>query len=337
MFQEGMTYYADERWTEAEQVFLAIISQKSSYRQNGCSAKEMVKIVINEREGRLALEQGDLHRAVRHFRETGNLERIVHVEDLIQIDLLEERSQIHIENGRFRQAAWLYDQLLRKHGDDIRAAGWKDAQASCWREELVPVFDRGLDALDNKEWWNAKKHFSEVMCGDPDYRRRGQSAAVLLEQCKQEIRKEGNEALDKGKLEVALAAYKEIMDMRKIAQVEELMHLQSQGEKVAKEYRRAEKWAKAAAVYEWLTTLNLGPEKHQQWYDLAVKCAEKARLTYLFDKGMSAINQKDWVEAERRFAEAKEIDPKFQYKGERVLRMYRMAAVKQRLAMLLPQ
>ncbi|MCA9921723.1 MAG: hypothetical protein KC419_05440 [Anaerolineales bacterium] len=337
MFQRGMTYLADGRWTEAEQEFSAIIAQKSSYRQNGRSAKEMLKLAQNERNARWALQQGDLQRALSCFREAGNLERTVFVEDLIQIEDFEQRAKVYFENGRFRQSAWIYDQLLRNYGDDSRIGLWKDAQTACWYEELVPIFDAGLLAFESKAWREAKKQFSEVICGDPEFRRHGQSAVVLLDQCKQEIRKEANEALDNGRLKEALNGYQEIMDMRKIGQVEELMHLQAQGEEVAKAYCDDEKWAKAAAVYEWLTTLTMGSEKQQTWQDLAVKCREKARLTYLFDKGLQAVEQKDWAEAEKRFGAAKEIDPKFQYKGHRTLRWYRISAVKQRLATLFPQ
>lgn len=336
LFRQGIKYLGAERWEDAEKVFSEIIAQKSSYRENGRSAREMLKVAKNEREGRQALKQGDLLRALDCFREAENLERTIYVEGLVQIDDFEKRAKAYFEVGHFRQSAWIYDQLLRNYGQDSRASIWKDAQSACWHEELVPVFDKGILALEKKDWHEAKQHFTEVVCGDPDFRRHGQATAVLLDQCKREIRKLANTLLDKGKLKEALREYEEIMDMRKIEQVKELIYLQTQGEKAANEYRRDEKWTKAVAVYEWLLTLKIGVDKHQEWQDLMNDCLQKARLTHLFDKGLQAMSQKQWRIAEKTFSEAKSIDPKFQRRGQRVMRLYRMAVVKQRLTTLFP-
>jgi len=336
LFHLGEQHLAEERWVDAEKIFSEIISQKSSYRENGRSAKEMLKVARNEREARQALKEGNLLRAVQCFRNAENLERTIYVEGLMQIEHLQERAKSYLEDGRFRQSAWVYDQLIREYATDNRVNVWREAQSVCWHEELVPVFNAGLIDFENKNWVAAKNKFSEVVCGDPEFRRHGQSAALLLDQCKREIRQQASVHLNEGRLKEALAGYQEIMDMAKISQVEELIYLQDQGEKVAADYRRKEKWEKAAAVYEWLLTLEFSSKKQQEWQALYIECQEKAKAAALFEQGMKAMTQKNWQIAGEKFSQAKCIDPWFQQDGQRVNRLYRMAILKHTLATLFP-
>ncbi len=336
LFRQGIQCLAEERWLDAEKIFSEIISYKSSYRENGRSAKDMLNVARNEREGRQALKDGDLEQALQCFRDAENLERTIYVEGLMQIEHLEGRAKSYLEDGRFRQAAWIYDQLLREFPTGRNAGEWREAQIACWHEELVPVFTAGLVDFENKNWVEAKNKLSEVVCGDPDFRRHGQTAAVLLDQCKREIRQIANANLNQGNLRDALAGFQEIMDVAKIKQVEELIYLQDQGEKVANDYRKKEKWAKAAAVYEWLLTLDFSVNKQQEWQNILNECQEKAKAAQLFDQGMNAMTQKKWQVAEKKFSQAKNIDPKFQRGGQRVNRLYRMAVLKHTLATLFP-
>jgi len=336
LFRQGLQHLSEERWVDAEEIFSEIVSLKSSYRENGRSAKELLKIARNEREGRQALKNDDLRKALQCFRDAENLERIIYVEGLMQIEYLQGRAKSYLEDGRFRQAAWVFDQLLREFPTHNNANEWRESQSACWHEELVPVFNAALVDYENKNWVEAKTKLSEVVCGDPDFRRHGQAAGVLLDQCKREIRQIANANLNQGNLKEALVGYQEILDMAKVKQVEELIYLQDQGEKVADDYRKKEKWAKASAVYEWLLTLDFSVNKQEEWRDLYSDCQEKAKAAQLFDQGMNAMTQKKWQVAEKKFSQAKHIDPKFQRGGQRVNRLYRMAVLKHTLATLFP-
>ena len=336
LFRQGVQHLAEGRWLEAEKIFSEIISHKSSYSENGRSAKQMLKTARNERLGREALKSGELRDALQCFRDAENLERTIFVEGLIQIEHLNSRAKSYIEDGRFRQAAWVYDQLIREFTNDNRVAEWREAQSGCWHEELVPVFNSGLTAFENKKWIEAKNNLSEVVCSDPDFRRHGHSAANLLDQCKREIRQIANAHLNQGNLKSALKYFQEILDTAKIKQVEELIYLQDQGEKVAKDYLQKENWAKASAVYEWLLTLDFSVNKREEWQSFYKSCQEKAKAARLFDQGMSAMTEKKWQVAEKKFSQAKTIDPKFQRGGQRVNRLYRMAVLKHTLATLFP-
>ncbi len=331
LFQQASQLLEKHQWEEAINLFYTIAKEKPSYKQNGYSVRQLVKQAKHEQSGYAAIEEGNLETALHHFREINDLEQIIEIEDAMYVQRLESNIQEFENKHQFRQAAWLYDQLLRKFPDDPNASRWEIGQSDCWHQELAPTFDKGVEALEKKEWLEAKRIFTEVLCGDPNFLRHNQLAAALLDQAKWEIRLIANAAMENGRLQEALRDYKEIMDTQKIAQVKEFIYLRSKGQKAALAYEQEGRWRKATAVYDWLLTLKLGKSDSQRWKEARQICATNAKLDRLFDAGIEAMEEQRWELASQKFSAIKKVSPKFKKNGQRASKLNWSALMKQHL------
>ena len=331
LFQQGVLFLEDHRWNEAIHIFSALIKQNPTYKENGRSVQALLEQTKIEQQGYTALEQGDLQTALRFFRDTRNLEQIIEIEDAIHINELEVHINELENKGQYRQAAWVYDQLLRDFPKSPHHVTWEISKSECWHQELSPVFDEGVEAFEQKDWLGAKGAFTEVICGDPHFRRHNQLAAALLDQCTWEIRLEANKALENGRLQDALNGYEIIMDTQKMEQVKEFIYLRSKGEKVALKYEQEERWRKATAVYDWLLSLELGGSDKEKWEVARQTCATNAQLDRLFDDGVAAMESRNWQLASQKFSEIKQISPKFSKNGHRASKLNWTAIIRQRL------
>lgn len=331
LFQQASQLLEKHQWDEAINYLSTIAKEKPSYKQNGYSVRQLLKQAKHEQTGYAAVEQGNLETALHHFREINDLEQIIEIEDAIYAKRLEYDIKEFERKQQFRQAAWLYDQLLRKFPDDPNVNSWERGQTDCWHQELAPTFDKGVEALERKDWLEAKRIFTEVLCGDPNFMRHNQLAAALLDQTKWEIRLIANADMENGRLQKALRGYEEIMDTQKIEQVKEFIYLRSKGQKAALAYEREGRWQKATAVYDWLLTLKLGKSDSQRWKEARQICATNAKLDRLFDAGLEAMEEQKWELASQKFSTIKKISPKFKKNGQRASKLSWAALMKQHL------
>jgi tetratricopeptide (TPR) repeat protein len=335
-YRQGLQYLAAEQWQEAENIFAEIGKTHPTFKIDGRSAKQMLYILKYEKRGYAALKNGDLKEALAYFHKTENVEKINNLESCILIEEYLTRAAEYEAEKRFRHAAWMYDQLLQKFPNSPTKAMWEAARSENWHRELYPIFDRGLEAFNKKNWQMAKETLGEVVCADPNFRRHGKMAAALLDQSKREIRQIANAAMAQGDLAAALEGYKEILDMHKVEQISELIELQNKGEAIARDYEKKQRWEAAVAVYDWLLTLDLGPIKHKEWEEKRNRLSKLAYLANLFNEGLSAQVDKDWKVAAEKFGEIKRIDPKFGWGNLRAAKLHRSAQMKMHLGSILP-
>ncbi|MBE9508929.1 MAG: hypothetical protein IMY86_12885, partial [Chloroflexi bacterium] len=144
----------------------------------------------------------------------------------------------------------------------------------------------------------------------------------------------GDAALERDDLEAALAAYREAGDAGKIARVEvlqrrrELAALEAQ----AQAHERAERWAEATAVYEQLLAQAPDEENQAAWQTALERCREEEELVCLFAEGVGALEQQDWKEAERAFAEVMHHRPDYRRDGQPAARLLQRALSRETVA-----
>jgi len=127
----------------------------------------------------------------------------------------------------------------------------------------------------------------------------------------------GDAALERNDLEAARVAFQEAGDAEKIARVKALQERQALatlvGEAEARE--RAERWTEAAAAYEQLIAQAPDEESRQAWQAALERCRGEEELASLFTKGMGALAQRDWKQAQRAFAEVIRHRPDYRKDG----------------------
>ncbi|MGB0387861.1 MAG: tetratricopeptide repeat protein [Ardenticatenaceae bacterium] len=113
----------------------------------------------------------------------------------------------------------------------------------------------------------------------------------------------GDAALAKNDLEAALRAYQTAGDHEKTAQVEILRQRQDLAtvERQAQTYVKAERWTKAAAIYQQLVTQAPDEDSRRTWEKELKRCQEEQELAFVFAQGLQAMQEEEWKQAQQAF------------------------------------
>jgi serine/threonine-protein kinase len=142
----------------------------------------------------------------------------------------------------------------------------------------------------------------------------------------------GDAALQRDDLEAALAAYREVGDEGKIAEVKafrkqrEIARVEAQ----AHALERAGRWTEAAEAYERLTMDYPDEEGQAEWTAALRRCQEEEHLAQLFEKGRNALKQEDWKAAQDALTDLVNQRLRYERDGVRATRLLDRAAVEGR-------
>jgi tetratricopeptide (TPR) repeat protein len=84
----------------------------------------------------------------------------------------------------------------------------------------------------------------------------------------------------------------------------------------AKRYEQAEQWVKAIDAYDQLTAQAADDKSRAVWQAALERCQKEGQLTDLFDEGTEALNQRNWQQAQRAFAEIVHTRPDYRVNGQ---------------------
>jgi tetratricopeptide (TPR) repeat protein len=84
----------------------------------------------------------------------------------------------------------------------------------------------------------------------------------------------------------------------------------------AKSYEQAEQWVKAIDAYDQLTAQAADDKSRAVWQEALERCQKEGLLTHLFDEGTEALNNRNWQQAQRAFAEIVHTRPEYRVNGQ---------------------
>jgi tetratricopeptide (TPR) repeat protein len=84
----------------------------------------------------------------------------------------------------------------------------------------------------------------------------------------------------------------------------------------AKSYEQAEQWVKAIDAYDQLTAQAADDKSRAVWQAALERCQKEGLLTHLFDEGTEALNNRNWQQAQRAFAEIVYTRPEYRVNGQ---------------------
>lgn len=325
LFNQGWEHLLNQRWQRAEEIFAQIETYNSHYEQGGQRASHLRQKAHYERKAAAALAAGKLETALKAFKKADDFEQAKEVHELLTIQELQDKAEQATAVANYQEAAWIYDHLLNKFPTHANETTWQIKKESCWEAELLPYFQIGVQALENKQWRTAYNAFAQVLVTDPYFRQDGRSAAVLSEIARKEVVLQADQQLRQGQVQAALDAYREVGHLSRIENVAEFLRLRQHEEEAAQQLEAAGKWQEAAAKYKYLCTLYYDENGRSQWQDAANRCAEEHKLNVLYAQGLEAFNQKQWETAAQLFGQIISLRPEYKRDEQPVHKLYHIA------------
>lgn len=325
LFNEGWSRLINQQWRLAEEIFAQIEAHNSHYEQDGLRASYLRQKAKLERDAEAAWHSGDLEGALQAFKQADDVEQAKEVYELLTIQEREAKAESLTAAADYQAAAWIYDHLLADFPEHVKETQWQIKKESCWTADLLPYFNLGVEALEQKEWRTAYNAFSQVVMTDPYFQHDGRFAATCAEEARKEVLFSADQQLRQGNVQQALTAYREIGHLARIENVDEFLRLRRQEEANAKQLEAEGKWSAAAAKYKYLSTLYYDENGRNQWESTANRCLENGRLSVLYEQAVTAFNNKQWAKAEKLFSQIIAIRADYQPGEQSVRRQYRIA------------
>lgn len=336
LFDQGWTHLINQRWQQAEELFLQIEAYNSHYEQDGLCVRHLRHKAQHERKAETAWKLGDLETALTAYKNADDFEHVREVHILLNIQEREARAEQLASCGNYQAAAWIYNQLLEEFPAHEKETNWQIKRESCWEAELLPYFQIGVQALENQQWRTAYSAFTQVMVVDPYFRKNGRSAAALLEMARKEVVLLADQQLRQGHVQQAMDAYREIGHQGRIENVDEFLRLRTHEEENAQRLEAEGKWIEAATKYKYLRTLYYDENGRARWQCAADRCAEEGRLHALYEQATAALDNQLWAEAANLLRQVVAIRPAYQPNTVRVRKLYRTARWRSLLARFAP-
>lgn len=247
------------------------------------------------------------------------------VHELLTIQELEAKAEQATAVANYQEAAWLYDHLLNEYPAHEKGTMWQTKKESCWEAELLPYFQIGLKALENNKWRTAYSAFAQVLVMDPYFRKDGRSAAALSEIARKEVVLLADQLLRQGQVQEALDAYREVGHLARIENVDEFLRLRQHEEEAAQQLEAEGQWQEAAAKYKYLRTLYYDENGRAQWQAATNRCLKEHKHNALYERGITAFNNKEWDEAAQLFGQIVALCPDYAPGEQPIRKLYRMA------------
>ncbi|MCP4417434.1 MAG: tetratricopeptide repeat protein [Chloroflexi bacterium] len=336
LFNQGWSHLINQQWQLAEDIFTQIEAQNAHYEQDGLHVSKLRQKAKFEREAETAWQLGDLKAALAAYKKADDFERAEKVYELLTIHELETKAERLTATSNFKEAAWIYDQLLNDFPNREKESNWQFQKGICWKKDLMPNFNRGLSALGKKRWRKAYKAFTQVLLSDPYFQQDGRSAAACAEKARKEVVIWADLQLRQGQVSQALAAYREVGHLGRLENVDEFLHLRRHEEAKAVRLETEGKWQAAAAKYNYLSTLYYDENGRIQWQTASDRCLEEGRLSTLHKQGMTAFNNKQWAKAEKLFGKIVTLHPNYQQGKQTAHKLHRIARWRKFISHLIP-
>jgi tetratricopeptide (TPR) repeat protein len=337
LFNQGWSHLVNQQWRLAENIFAQIESHNSHFEQDGLRASKLRKKAKFELEAESAWQLGDLEAALAAYKKADNFEHAEKVYELLTIHELEAKAETLTVATNYQEAAWIYDHLLTDFPDHEKESTWHIKKENCWAADLMPYFQRGLKALEQKKWRTAYAAFTQVLLSDPYFQQDDRSAAVCAEEARKEVVIWADLQLRQGQVHEALAAYREVGHLSRLENVDEFLHLRRREEATAQQLEAEGEWQAAAAKYKYLSTLYYDENGRIQWQTAASRCLEEGQLHTLYEQGVTAVNNKQWAKAEKLFAQIVALRPNYQQGELPARKLHRIARWRKFINRLTPQ
>ncbi len=325
LFNQGWEHLLNQQWQHAEEIFAQIEATHAGYEQGGQLASDLRQKARYEQKGTAALAAGKLEAALKAFKKADDFERAKEVHELLTIQELQAKAENATAAANYQEAAWIYDHLLKEFPGHANETTWQITRESCWEAELLPHFQRGIQAMGDKQWRTAYSAFAQVLMVDPYFRKDGRSAAVLSEMARKEVVLQADQQLRQGQVQQALDAYREVGHEARIANVSEFLRLRQHEEETAQLLEAEGKWQEAAAKYKYLCTLYYDENGRAWWQTAANRCLKEHKLHTLYAQGLAAFNNKAWEEAAGLLGQIVDLCPDYTSGEQSVRKLYRTA------------